>query len=213
MDLSLAMQTRWVSLALASCLLSLVVANHRRTDQDGLGEDLVIGHSQDEHDGEIVIEHRHRPRVHKSFGSGQYVIPAAALLPQRQHDLGGDQGAEESADYFGRGGEVYDAETNTDYIEDFNVDDTELYLAEGSSTISPASQSEEGDHMDKLGAGEPGQDTPGRGNSGADPGKKRTKEERGTAVGQSGQSDKVATKESSRTALSKLLRLLIAAYI
>ena len=210
MDLSLAMQTRWVSLALASCLLSLVVANHRRTDQDGLGEDLVIGHSQDEHDGEIVIEHRHRPLVHKSFGSGQYVIPAAALLPQRQHDLGGDQGAEESEDYFGRGGEVYDAETNTDYIEDFNVDDTELYLAEGSSTISPASQSEEGD---KLGSEQPGQDNPGRENFGADPGKKRTKEERGTAVGQSGQSDKVATKESSRTALSKLLRLLIAAYI
>ena len=202
MELSLAMQTRWLSIALASCLLSLVVANHRRRD------DLAIGHSQDEHDGEIVIEHRHRPRVHKSFGSGQYVIPAAALLPQRQHDLGGDQGAEESADYFGRGGEVYDAETNTDYIEDFNVDDTELYLAEGSSTISPASQSEEGD---KLGSEQPGQDNPGRENFGADPGKKRSKEERGTAVGQSGQSDKVATKE--RTALSKLLRLLIAAYI
>ena len=210
------MQTRWVSLALASCLLSLVLANHRRrADQDGLGEDLAIGHSQDEHDGEIVIEHRHRPRVHKSFGSGQYVIPAAALLPQRQHDLGGDQGAEESEDYFERGGEVYDGgdealETNTVYIEDFNVDDTELYLAEGSSTISPASQSEEGD---KLGSEQPGQDNPGRENFGADPGKKRSKEERGTAVGQSGQSDKVATKESSRTALSKLLRLLIAAYI
>ena len=196
MDLSLAMQTRWVSLALASCLLSLVLANHRRrADQDGLGEDLAIGHSQDEHDGEIVIEHRHRPSVHKSFGSGQYVIPAAALLPQRQHDLGDYLGAEESEDNFERGGEVYDGgdealETNTVYIEDFDVDDTELYLAEGSSTISPTNQY-----------------------LGANPGKKKTKEERGTAVGQSGQSDKVATKESSRTALSKLLRLLIAAYI
>ena len=207
------MLTRWL---LVSCLLSLGVAKH------GLREDHATGPNQDDHNGEIVIEHRHRPRVHKSFGSGQYVIPAAALLPQHQLDLGDNQGAGESEDYFERGGgEVYEGEdealeTNNDYIEDFNVDYTELYLAESSSTISPATQHEQGDNIEKLGAGD-FENIPGWGNLSLNPGKKTRTEERGTAgpgqSGESGESDKVAKKEGSRTALSKLLRLLIAAYI
>ena len=218
MGLSLAMLTRCL---LVFCLLSRVLPNLRRAEQDGLGEEL----------GEVVIEQRHRPSVHKSYGSGQYVIPAAALLPQHQHDLSDDPaGGEEPGEYFE---EVYDngedeaLEAKSD--KDFNVEDMEVNLAESFLTISPAAQYE---HMDKLAGFEdiPGQDNfedipgqgnfenipsqdsfenipgqgsfeniPRQGNLVLDPEKKTSKDE---TVGQ-----------SSRTALSKLLRLLVAAYI
>ena len=93
--------------------LSLVVASHHHRDQDG----------EDDKTGEIVIEHRHRPRVHKSYGSGQYVIPPAALLPQHQHHLGDDQ---EPEDYFDGGGKVPDGQDSEHvHIDNFNEDDTE----------------------------------------------------------------------------------------
>ena len=61
---------------------------HRAIDVGGLIEDVVTKHKRDigglnrDNDGlkkGVVIKHRHRPSVHKSYGSGSYVIPKAAL--------------------------------------------------------------------------------------------------------------------------------------
>ena len=210
------MLPRWD--CLVPCLISLVVANHQGgqgVGQDGLGGD------HDNYNGDIiVIEHRHRPRVHKSYGSGQYVIPAGALLPQPEHYLGDDQhyqGAEESGDDLGRGGEVYDGalEATADYYEDYSMDDNELFLAESFDKIPPATQDEDGKYVetrekaqthDHMVGGEDVRFILGE-NLGPDQ-TAGDKDDKGA-----GQSGRVAKKEGSRTALSKLLRLLITAYI
>ena len=60
----------------------------RAIDVRGFIEDVVTKHKRDigglnrDNDGlkkGVVIKHRHRPSVHKSYGSGSYVIPKAAL--------------------------------------------------------------------------------------------------------------------------------------
>ena len=182
MDFCLAMLLL-LRVCFVASFLSLVVASHHHRDQDGLGEG-----------GEIVIEHRHRPRVHKSYGSGQYVIPAAALLPQHQHHLGDDQ---EPQDLGGQDG---------DYLDDFNEDDTEeLHLAVYSD--------EQSNNIGKLGLR--GSEAIFENILGSDnlasngSGKSKDKRDRGA----DGESEKVEKKEGSRAALRKLLRLLIAAYI
>ena len=57
-----------LSSCLAICFFRLLHANHHGGlgggNEDGFGEDLAIVHSQDDFNGDIVIEHRHRPLVH-----------------------------------------------------------------------------------------------------------------------------------------------------
>ena len=253
--LSLAMQLRRGCLVI--CLINLVAANHHGW-QAGLSGD------QDDYDGDIVIEHRHRPRVHKSYGSGQYVIPAGALLTLPEHYPDDDQhehyqGDDHHEDYLGDdqlehyqhyqgsgqnvipagallnqhqhyqgGGEVFDGalEATVDYNEDYSMEDNELYLADGFATISRATQGEDGKYVEKrekaqthdhymVGGGDVRfanilGDNLGSDETGKEDKKDETLIESDTAAGPSG---RVGKKEGSRTALSKLLRLLIAAYI
>ena len=238
------MLPRWG--CLVTLLIGLVVGNHggwQAGDQDGFGGDH-DDQDQDDHNAgdNIVIEHRHRPRVHKSYGSGQYVIPAGAHLTQHhddhgdhhdhhEHFLGDDQhhqGAKETQDNLERGGEVYDSglEATLDYNEDYSMEDNELYLADGFATISRATQGEDGKYVEKrekaqthdhymVGGGDVRfanilGDNLGSDETGKEDKKDETLIESDTAAGPSG---RVGKKEGSRTALSKLLRLLIAAYI
>ena len=186
MDFCLAMLLL-LRVCFVASFLNLVVASHHHRDQDG----------EDDKTGEIVIEHRHRPRVHKSYGSGQYVIPPAALLPQHQHHLGDDQ---EPEDYLDLGGQ------DGDYLDDFNEDDTEeLHLAVYSD--------EQSNNIGKLGLR--GSEAIFENILGSDNlasnGSGKSKDERDSAA--DGESEKVEKKEGSRAALRKLLRLLFAAYI
>ena len=135
-----------LSSCLAICFFRLLHANHHGGlgggNEDGFGEDLAIVHSQDDFNGDIVIEHRHRPLVHKSYGSGQYVIPAAAIQPAVDQFY---QRSEKSEEYFESGGGIDDGqggalEANADYVEDYSLDDFNQYFAEGLDMVLPSTQ-------------------------------------------------------------------------
>ena len=120
----------------------------RVIDVGGFIEDVVTKHKRDigglnrDNDGlkkDVVIKHRHRPSVHKSYGSGSYVIPEAALRPRVETIY---QGVDESGEYFGD--ERFEASDDVgedgtfdaDYYKDYNRRGTEDFKVQFSEDYS-----------------------------------------------------------------------------
>lgn len=179
---------------------------------------------------DVVIKHRHRPSIHKSYGSGSYVIPEAALRPQVETIY---QGADESGEYFGderfkasddvgedgtfadsykdyhgRGSEGFKVQFSEDYSQDNKFDSTGLFQSYDYLTDQSANSDFE-DWDTNIVTENELYNIP-ESTSGEELGSSEKKTER---VQEADLGKRIGSKEASRAAVEKLLRLLISAYI